>query len=48
MPGIRLRPNVLQSKNLGMLEVYLLYWLWSSSRGLQNNLMMAHATSSMI
>jgi hypothetical protein len=48
MPGIRLRPDVLQSKNLGMLKVYLLYLLWSSRSGLQDNLMMAHATNSII
>jgi hypothetical protein len=49
MPRVRLRPNVLQCKNLCMLEVNLLYLLWSSScRGLQNSLMKAQPTTSMI
>lgn len=42
MPGIRLRPDVLQGEYLGMLEVNLLYLLWR--RGLQDDLMMANAT----
>jgi hypothetical protein len=44
VPGIRLRPDVLQGEYLGMLEVNLPYLLWSGGSSLQDDLMMAHAT----